>query len=129
MKKERRRMSREILNILGLSAFALTLAAGQMLFKLTAQRSPTIERFADLRHLFADPVLWLALVVYGLATLLWVYLLQRVALTYAYPFAALAFVLVPFGAAAFFDERLSSGVLAGAALIVAGICVTGLFRS
>ena len=118
-------MSREIVNILGLSAFALMLAIGQMLFKLTAQRSPTIERFADLRHLFADPMLWLALLLYGLATLLWVYLLQRIALVYAYP----AFVLVPFGAATFFGERLSVGILIGAALIVAGICVTGLSRS
>ena len=122
-------MSREIVNILGLSAFALMLAIGQMLFKLTAQRSPTIERFADLRHLFADPMLWLALLLYGLATLLWVYLLQRIALVYAYPFAALAFVLVPFGAATFFGERLSVGIPIGAALIVAGICVTGLSRS
>ena len=64
------------------------------------------------------------------AASLWVfYLLQRVALVYAYPFAALAFVLVPFGAAAFFGKRLSSGVLIGTALIVAGICVTGLSRS
>jgi drug/metabolite transporter (DMT)-like permease len=125
MKKERR-MSREILNILGLSGFAFMLAIGQLLFKSTAERSPTIERFADLRHMFSDPMLWLALLLYGLATLLWVFLLQRVALTHAYPFAALAFVLVPFGAAAFFGERLSSGVLIGTALIVIGICVTGL---
>jgi uncharacterized membrane protein len=52
-----------------------------------------------------------------------------VALTYAYPFAAIAFVLVPFGAAVFFDERLTIGILVGTALIVLGICVTGLSRS
>jgi drug/metabolite transporter (DMT)-like permease len=122
-------MSRETLNWIGLSGFALMLAVGQLLFKATADRLPPIERFADLRHVFAYPMLWLALFLYGLATLLWVFLLQRVALTYAYPFAALAFVLVPFGAAAVFGERLSNGVLIGAALIVTGICVTGIFRS
>jgi drug/metabolite transporter (DMT)-like permease len=121
-------MSRELLNVLGLSSFALMLAVGQLLFKLTAGRSPTIEHVADLRHVLWDPVLWLALLLYGLATLLWVFLLQRVALVHAYPFAALAFVLVPFGAAAFFGERLSGGVLLGTALIVAGIAVTGLAR-
>ena len=122
-------MSREILNTLGLAGFALILAVGQLLFKLTAERSPIIERFADLRHLLSDPMLWLALVLYGLATLLWVFLLQRVPLSYAYPFAALAFVLVPFGAAAFFGERLSGGVWVGTTLIVVGVCVTGLSRS
>jgi drug/metabolite transporter (DMT)-like permease len=122
-------MSREAINWVGLSGFALMLAVGQLLFKATADRLPPIERFADLRHAFAYPTLWLALALYGLATLLWVFLLQRVALAHAYPFAALAFVLVPFGAAAVFGERLSSGVLVGAALIVAGICISGIFRS
>jgi drug/metabolite transporter (DMT)-like permease len=122
-------MSRETLNVFGLSVFALILAVGQLLFKLTAERSPKIERLVDLRHLFADPMLWLALLLYGLATLLWVYPLQRVALSHAYPFAALAFVLVPFGAAAFLGERLSGGILLGAALIVTGICVSGFSRN
>jgi drug/metabolite transporter (DMT)-like permease len=119
-------VSREAINWIGLSGFALMLAVGQLLFKATADRLPPIERVADLRHAFAYPTLWLALALYGLATLLWVFLLQRVALAHAYPFAALAFVLVPFGAAAVFGERLSSGVLVGAALIVAGICISGI---
>ena len=89
-------MSREVLNTLGLLSVAFILALGQLLFKLTALRSPAIERLA---------------------------------LTYAYPFAAVAFVLVPFGAAVFFDERLTIGILVGTALIVLGICVTGLSRS
>lgn len=122
-------MTREMFHVVGLSGFALLLATGQLLFKATAERSPPIGRLADLQHLFSHSTFWLALVLYGLATLWWVFLLQRVALTHAYPFAALAFVLVPFGAAAFFGERLSGGVLIGAALIVAGICVTGLSRS
>lgn len=119
-------MSPQIVNLLGLSAVALILAGGQLLFKMTADRSPAVGGVGDLRHLLGDPLLWLALLLYGAATLLWVILLQRVALTYAYPFAALAFVLVPLGAAAFLGERLSTGVLAGAALIVAGIWVSGL---
>jgi drug/metabolite transporter (DMT)-like permease len=122
-------MSREILNTVGLSGVALILAAGQFLFKMTADRSPAIGHFADVRHLLGDPLLWLALALYGFATLLWVFLLQRVPLSHAYPFAALAFVLVPVGAAVFFGERLSGTFLVGAALIVVGICVTGLSRN
>jgi drug/metabolite transporter (DMT)-like permease len=122
-------MSREILNTVGLSGVAFILATGQLLFKLTADRSPIVGHVADLRHLLADPLLWLALALYALATLLWVFLLQRVALTHAYPFAALAFVLVPLGAAAFFGEKLSLPFFLGTALIVAGICVTGFART
>ncbi len=109
---------------MGLAGVALILAAGQLLFKLTAQRSPVIARFTDLRHLLSDPLLWFAVALYGGATLLWILMLQRVALINAYPFAALAFVLVPLGAAAFFGERLSANVYIGTALIVVGICVT-----
>ena len=122
-------MSREILNTVGLSGVALILAGGQLLFKMTADRSPAIAHFADVRHLLGDPLLWLALALYGFATLLWVFLLQRVALSHAYPFVALAFVLVPAGAAIFLGERLSGTVLAGTVLIVVGICVTGLSRN
>ena len=122
-------MSRAIIDSLGLGAVALILAAGQLLFKLAADRSPAIADLPGLRHLLADPVLWVALVLYGAATLLWILMLQRVPLSHAYPFAALAFVLVPIGAAAFFGERLSTGLVVGTALIVLGIGVTVASRS
>lgn len=119
-------MAHSMANMLGLSAFALILGAGQLLFKAAADRAPVLTGWADLPSLLGQPLLWLALVLYGLATLLWIYLLQRVPLSQAYPFAALAFVLVPLGAAALFGERLSSAQIFGSALIVAGICVIGL---
>lgn len=117
-------MSRAIIDSLSLAGVATILAAGQLLFKLTATRSPTVAQFSDLRHLLYDPLLWLALLLYAVATVLWIFLLQRVALMHAYPFAALAFVLVPIGASVFFGERLSPGIILGTALIVIGICVT-----
>ena len=117
-------MSREIVDSLSLAGIALILSAGQLLFKLTAIRLPTVAHFTDLRHLVYDPLLWLALVLYAGATVLWIFMLQRVELMHAYPFAALAFVLVPMGASAFFGERLSLGVMVGTVFIVIGICVT-----
>jgi len=117
-------VSREIVDSLSLAGIALILSAGQLLFKLTAIRLPTVAQFSDLRHLIHDPLLWLALVLYGGATVLWICMLQRVELMHAYPFAALAFVLVPIGASAFLGERLSLGVMVGTLFIVIGICVT-----
>ncbi len=119
-------MARSMANMVGLSAFAFILGAGQLLFKAAADRAPALTRWADIPGLVTQPLLWLALALYGFATLLWIYLLQRVPLSEAYPFAALAFVLVPLGAAALFGERLSSAHFVGSALIVAGICVIGL---
>jgi drug/metabolite transporter (DMT)-like permease len=122
-------MHRGMLETVGLGGFALILAAGQLLFKLAADRAPPISELNGLRHLLGDPILWLALLLYGAATLLWIFLLQRVALSHAYPFAALAFVLVPLGAALFFGERLSSGFFVGSALIAVGIWLTVLAQA
>jgi drug/metabolite transporter (DMT)-like permease len=119
-------MPREFIDNLSLAGIVLILSAGQLLFKLTAIRSPMLVSVADLRHLLQDPLLWLALLLYGAATLLWIFVLQRIALIHAYPFAALGFVLVPVGASIFFGERLSIGVLVGSGLIVTGICVTAM---
>jgi drug/metabolite transporter (DMT)-like permease len=117
-------MPRGIADSLSLAGIALILSVGQLLFKLTAGRLPTVSQFRDLRHLFHDPLLWLALLLYAGATLLWICMLQRVALMHAYPFAALAFVFVPLGASAFLGERLTPGIVLGTILIVVGIGVT-----
>jgi multidrug transporter EmrE-like cation transporter len=122
--REEQPMSRVVVDSLSLTAIALILSVGQLLFKFAALRLPAVDHLRDLRHLLGDPLLWLALILYGVATLLWIFMLQRVALMHAYPFAALAFVLVPIGASTFFGERLSGGVVIGTGLIVLGICVT-----
>lgn len=82
-----------------MNAIALTLvcvlgiAAGQVLFRLAAQR---IQAADWLHTLVLNPWLWTALVVYGVATLLWIWVLRTAPLHRVYPFFALAFVLVPF---------------------------------
>ena len=122
-------MSRDVLHIIGLLIVTLTLGAGQLLFKIAAGRIPAISGLADVPRIFADPVMWVAIAVYVFATVLWVALLQRVPLSYAYPFIALAFVLVPLGAAAFLGERLSLNFFLGSALIIGGIWLTTATRT
>lgn len=103
-----------------LSLFALLLAAGQLLFKKAAITGAD-QAFP---WAFANGWMLAALVLYGGATLLWTWLLRSTPLTVAYPFAALAFVLVPLLAAAVYGEALTARILLGAALIVAGIVVS-----
>jgi undecaprenyl phosphate-alpha-L-ara4N flippase subunit ArnE len=100
--------------------FAALLAVGQLLFKKAAMAGAAdVFPWAYLNGWMA-----LALLLYGAATLLWTWILRTTPLSTAYPFAALAFVLVPLLASAVFGEELTARLLIGAALIVAGILVS-----
>ena len=112
-----------IREIILLLVFALSLTLGQILFKYGADSAPRIEGPGSLPALANYPVLWVALAIYVGTTLLWIYLLQQVPLSRAYPFAALGFVLVPLFAWLLFGERLSLSYGLGALLIVAGVSV------
>jgi drug/metabolite transporter (DMT)-like permease len=109
----------------GLIGFACLLATGQALFKMSAPSADQqVNAIGWAIILLKQPSFWAAISLYGCATLLWVYLLQSVPLSRAYPFAALGFVIVPVLAVGLFGERLTPTYIAGAALIVAGIIVT-----
>lgn len=101
---------------------AFLLAVGQILFKLAA----------DQAH--ADKPLWLqlplnpsflaALLVYGITTGLWVWILRQAPLQLAYPFVALAYFFVPVAAYFFLNEPLRWQTWLGAAFIGVGIFVS-----
>lgn len=97
------------------------IAIGQILFKLSAAALKESGSFFDLRTMF---ILGSALVLYGVTTIAWVWVLQKIDLGKAYPLMALAFVLVPIGSHLFLGERFSPQYFVGVALIMAGIVVT-----
>jgi len=70
-----------------------------------------------------QPAILTGLIVYGLATLLWIKLLQSLPLTAAYPYASLAFVIVPICSVALFGETINLQYIIGILLIVAGVAV------
>jgi drug/metabolite transporter (DMT)-like permease len=109
--------------VLGCLLVAVALAAGQILFKAAAMAMPKIRGLGDIAVAAQLPVLWLAFIVYGSATLFWIYMLQTVPLSRAYLFAALAFLIVPVCGILFFGERASLGLLIGGVLILAGLLV------
>src|SRR4051812_27998337 len=112
-----------------LSTFALLLAVGQILFKRAAESGPPLRGVAEFIGLAANPYVWAALTVYGGATIYWIYLLQQVPLTRAYPFAALSFVLVPCFAWLIFGDTVTLRYAGGVALIVAGVYLSGFAES
>ena len=104
-----------------LLSFSLLLAAGQILFKFAATSQQKIEGMAGLIALFTNGFFIAAGIMYAMTTVLWVFVLQQVPLSRAYPFAALGFVIVPAAAAALFGEAITLRYGIGAALIMAGI--------
>ena len=105
-----------------LTAFSVLLAMGQFLFKKAALAGAA----QPLPWAFINGWMFAALTLYGCATLLWVWVLRTTPLSVAYPFAALAFVIVPLGAAGFLGESVNVRQLLGIALIVSGILVSNL---
>ncbi len=100
----------------------LMMSAGQVLFKMVALRANEQQTY------FNAPVLTLlfvALAVYGAATLVWIRVLQTAPLSLAYAFVALSFVVVPLLGMVVFREALSLRFMIGAAVIVAGIVIAG----
>lgn len=114
--------------IIGLVTFALSMATGQVLFKLGATRVEPATDLSGWMNLIFHPLVITALTLYGAATFLWLWLLQRIPLTTAYPFAALAFVLVPLGGWLFFNESVNAKYVMGVALILGGVLLTSLSR-
>lgn len=81
---------------------------------------------ADLAGLIAtilDPYLLAAFAIYGIGTIVWVYVLKSVPLTVAYPFMAMTFCVVPLLAWGLLGEALTLRYMLGTALIVGGLIV------
>ena len=106
-----------------LLATALSLGAGQVLFKLAATSLQPGGGLLDIAASAVNPYMGVALVVYGLATGLWVYVLRDLPLSVAYPFVALSFAVVPVLGWLLLGETLSARYFVGLCLIVAGIGV------
>lgn len=99
----------------------LGIAVGQILFKLSASLLEKSSNYLDVRFL---TVLSLALGLYGITTIAWVWVLQKIELGKAYPLMALAFVLVPIGSYFVFGERFQLQYFIGIAIIIVGIIIT-----
>lgn len=106
---------------LGINLFLLV--GGQLLWKLgmdQPQGELPLWRFALL-----SPLIWGGLVLYGLATLLWLFVLTRLPLSVAYPIQATAYVLGMVAARGLLGESISTTSWAGGVLILLGAGLVG----
>ena len=113
-----------------LISFAFLMSLGQILFKKTAltisgtmSSSEGLGLIEGIVKALSIPWLYMALSVYGVATIFWLYILQRIPLPLAYPFSALAMIIVPIAASFIFGDKLTWSYWMGAFLIFFGIVI------
>jgi multidrug transporter EmrE-like cation transporter len=106
---------------LGLTLF------GQVMMKWRAlAHAPSAAggRVAYLIAMYTDVGVWSCYAAAFGASVAWSLAIQRTALTIAYPFMALTFVLVPLAGVFLFRESLSMLQLVGVSLIVVGVALS-----
>lgn len=101
-------------------ACVLIISLGQVLFKYVGLNMKSASSVFEPRIL---GMIAGALFVYAVATLLWILLLRSVPLSRAYPFMAMAFLVVPALSYFFFNEPINGWYLVGTALIIGGVVV------
>ncbi len=114
--------------ILQLVSFTFLMSIGQILFKKTAlslavNSNEGLGLLDGIFKALSVPWLYMALCVYGIATIFWLYILQRIPLSLAYPFSAFAMILVPIIAVYLFGERLAWSYWIGVLFIFTGIII------
>jgi multidrug transporter EmrE-like cation transporter len=79
-----------------------------------------------LARYLANPYMWFALFLYGISTVLWIYSLSRVDLSYAYPMVALGYVLVCVFSVLLFKEAMPMLRIAGLGVIILGVIMIAI---
>lgn len=100
------------------------LAAGQTLFRLGALKAERATDIIGFIKLFTQPIIIFALLLYCGTTALYVAILQYVPVSRAYPYMALAFIMVPIAAVIFLGETVSVRYAVGVGLMILGLVLT-----
>lgn len=116
----------QILWKVGLTRAALATAgntASQAALGQAAATQATVGHAPAWLHVALSPFIWAGLVLYGIATVLWLFALSRLPLSVAYPIQALAYVLGMFVAQRLFGEEVPLWAWAGGLLILLGVAL------
>lgn len=113
-----------LLNTSSLAIFTIMLACGQVMFKRVGLALQGHSGMDAIMPVLREPSLYVALIIYGAATLLWIWILSRVTLIQAYPWVAVGMVIVPLLGWVVFGERVAPVFWLGVLFIVVGIGLT-----
>lgn len=113
----------KVLQITSLVLTVALLSIGQVLFKYASTKID-IDNDGLLSGIIFNPTVIFAVFIYGLATVCWMIVLTGVELRIAYPYAALAFLIVPVLSYFFLKEPISLNTFIGALIILVGVYVS-----
>lgn len=96
------------------------MVCGQILFKI-GSRGRELSSLLDMIKLMFSPVVLVALCLYAGTTMLWLYILSKVDISFAYPIQALAFPVVMIASAFIFHEQIPTIRWVGVIIIFIGV--------
>lgn len=96
----------------------------ELSFKIAADRAALARSY--LAGVAVQPWLWLGIAVWLIEAVAWVFVLQTVPLTVAFPIMTLTYAGVPLIGALFLRERLAFEQAVGIVLIMCGVLCVGL---
>ena len=113
--------------LIGLILFSVLLAAGAQLtlkhgMNQVADSSGALKlTAASLRDVATTPAVWGGLLLFGLSAIVWLSVLSRASLSFAYPFASLSYVLILLADKFVLNETIPGLRWAGVFFIMLGI--------
>ena len=113
-------------NAMLLVLYAFGMGVGQVLFKMSSAAVKKPFGLSSIHDLIFNGYFVVAIILYMIMTVVWVWLLTKLPLTVAYPFSALVFVIVPLFALGFLGEPLRWTTMAGSTVIIAGVYISSL---
>jgi drug/metabolite transporter (DMT)-like permease len=97
---------------------------GQLCFKYAMLRVGAVDFShitTGLLAMASSPFVWLGLCCYGLSTIIWLMILSRVQLSYAYPLLSTGYILIVILSYLIFKEPVTWLRFGGVLVIVAGV--------
>lgn len=120
--------------LIALILLSVTLAAvAQLTLKhgvdqVTAGSGALRPGWASLREVATTPAVWAGLAMFGLSAIVWLAVLSRTSLSFAYPFASLTYVLILLADRFVLDQEVPGLRYAGVVFIIVGIVLVAQTR-
>jgi drug/metabolite transporter (DMT)-like permease len=106
---------------------SMTLAiTGQFFFKSGLSESSLTPQFQSIVRTVFTPKVFMGFALYGISSIVWLFVLQKLPLSVAYPALALTYVIVVFASVLILHEPLTVNKVVGSFIIVMGVIL--MFR-
>jgi drug/metabolite transporter (DMT)-like permease len=115
---------------LGVAFISIALGAtGQFLFRagmIKVGKVTLHSIWSQLFHIIFTPAILLGFLCFGLSSILWLIIISRWQLSFAYPLVALGYIIVIGYGTVFLQETLDLPRIIGSLFIISGIGILGL---